>query len=234
MSEPDTKVSDILKHISQLGIPTAQSSGAATAPKPCWRNANQGQNPKQGNRFVSRPKTGQNPTRPSFTCNLPGHWRNECPYRAQLQAQLGTVPPLVTQTSGPVAGNAPSGVPLPFPTPVQFQPQQFAAKHPGTPAQQVQPQSVGVPATYHVAQANVPNRAGQGSGRGHGHNRRGPDTQRSRGQPGTAPRANVTHPPQRSTQTPPEQSHSNVQSSDTDQQQQATNSPKSNNQGNFQ
>ena len=235
-SEPDTQVSDILDHISQLGIPTTQSSGGATAPKPPWRNATQGQNPRHGNKFVSRPKTEQNPARPCFTCNLPGHWQNECPYRAQLQAQLGTAPPLVTRTPGPVAGNAPSGVPFPFQTPGQFQPQQFAAVHPGTPAQQLQPQSVGVPTPYHIAQANGPNRAGQGRGRGHGRNCRGPDTRRSRGQPGSTPTANITRPPWRSTQNPLEQRHGAVQSHDNDQQQQAGNTPvgASNNQGNFQ
>ena len=235
-SEPDTQVSDILDHMNQLGIPTTQSSGGATTPKPPWRNATQGQNPRHGNKFVSRPKTGQNPTRPCFTCSLPGHWQNECPYRAQLQAQLGTTPPLVAQTPGQVAGSAPTGVPFPFQTPSQFQPQQFAAVHPGMPAQQIQPQSVGVPTPYHVAQANVPSRAGQGSGRGHGRNHRGPDTRRSRGQPGSTPRVNVTRPPRRSAQNPLEQSHSNVQSRDTDQQQQAANTPvrTSNNQGNFQ
>ena len=142
----------------------------------------------------------------------------------------------MTQTPGPAAGNAPTGVPFPFQTPSQFQPQQFAAVHPGMPAQQIQPQSVGVPTPYHVPQVNVPNRAGQGRGRGHGRNRRGPDTRRSRGQPGSAPRANVTRPPRRSAQNPLEQSHGVVQSRANDQQQQAANTPvsASNNQGNFQ
>ena len=104
-------------------------------------------------------------------CNLPGHWQNECPYRAQLQAQLGTAPLPVTQTPGPVAGNAPLGVPFPFPTPVQFQPQQFAAVHQGMPAQQFQPQQFatthpGASAPSHVVQANAQHRAGQGRGCG--------------------------------------------------------------------
>ena len=104
-------------------------------------------------------------------------------YRAQLQAQLGTAPLHVTQALGPVAGNAPSGVPLPFPTPVQFQSQQFAVTHPGAPA------------PSHVAQASAQSLAGQGRERGRGCNRRGPDTPRTRGQPGEAPRTKVAHPP---------------------------------------
>ena len=46
MSEPDTQVSDILDHINQLGIPTTQSSGGATVPKPPWHNATQGPDPQ--------------------------------------------------------------------------------------------------------------------------------------------------------------------------------------------
>ena len=120
----------------------------------------------------------------------------------------------MTQTPGPVAGNAPLGVPFPFPTPAQFQPQQLAAVHPGTPAQRFQPRQFaathpGAPAPSHVAQANAQRRAGQGRGRGRGRNRRGPDTPRNRGQPGETPRTNVAHPPVppswRSAQIPPEQ-----------------------------
>ena len=243
--QPDTKVSDILEHMSQLGIPTTHSSGGATGEGPAWRNVNQGQNPKHGNKFVSRPKNGQyqNPSRPCFMCNLPGHWQNECPYRAQLQAQLGTAPLPVTQTPGPVAGNAPLGVPFPFPTPAQFQPQQLAAVHPGTPAQQFQPRQFaathpGAPAPSHVAQANAQRRAGQGQGRGRGRNRRGPDTPRNRGQPGETPRTNVAHPPVppswRGAQIPPEQTRGNLQGPNNDQQQDVGNTQRNHNQGNSQ
>ena len=44
--QPDTKVFDILEHMSQLGIPTTQSSGGATGEGPAWRNVIQGPEPQ--------------------------------------------------------------------------------------------------------------------------------------------------------------------------------------------